>query len=488
MTDQVQPTAGLPLCPCGHTSDQHDPWPDCAVVGCTCVQFGDVPTAVAPAEPDNCTSVQAPTEAEVLANAEARRGISSETMAAVLASPVVQQLDPEAGVLLPSFAAEAEAAGFAPLPELPDSAYPADAEPIPTIPTDAVQILENPPVAVPVKITRAPAVDGPLKRVSNSELKCFRRCRRKWWLTYVRRLRFNRPDVAGARALGTRLHESVAEGYVIGERGFNVALAYAQLERALVRDRAKIDAYYEAHPEVPKAAREDQHKALNKDAELAQIMVEGYAEWLTETAADADLEVLAIEEEVEVRLMEFMGITVHLMGKLDKRFRRISSGFLGFLDFKSVDNLTNLPKTANMDEQGKTYSVLLKLAHGEHVDGETIRMLRKVKRTKTAKPPFFGDHEVRWNKHQLNAYVRRLYGMVAELLGCELRLLNGEDHQVVVFPTPTNDCSWDCDFYPVCDMFDDGSRVDDALAAHYHAADPNDRYKNLLTNAEESTT
>ncbi len=426
--------------------------------------------------------------AEVLAQAvPPRSGISSETMAAVLEANPELAAEPE---VYPPLAAEPEV--YPPLDEpapwdtpheaavaLQEAA--AEAHVI-MVETEAALSAPEPafvpaPVAVsvPVEITT-----GPLKRISNSEVGCFMRCRRKWWLQYVRRLRFNRPDVVGARSIGTRLHAGVADGYVLGAVGFDVTRAYARIAEDYAADQLKVAEYFDAHPELPEAQRDTLLTELGKDIELVQIMTEGYAQWLEETAADANLEVIAIEEEIEVPLMEYMGVVVHLMGKLDKRFRRLDSGFMAFLDFKSVPNLKDLPKTANMNPQGKTYSVLLKLAHPEeHIDGEVIRMLRKVKRTKTAKPPFYGDHEVRWNAAQLNNFVARLYGVCADIVANEIALAAGADPQVVAYAHPTSDCSWDCDFYPVCDMFDDGSRVEDALAAHYHHADPNDRYVHL---------
>jgi hypothetical protein len=50
----------------------------------------------------------------------------------------------------------------------------------------------------------------------------------------------------------------------------------------------------------------------------------------------------------------------------------------------------------------------------------------------------------------------------------------------VAYPNPTENCAWDCEFFVVCPMHDDGSRVDDAIAALYVSGDPMARY-NLKT-------
>jgi hypothetical protein len=310
-------------------------------------------------------------------------------------------------------------------------------------------------------------------------MRTWRRCRRKWYLTHVRRLKLSRPGVTGARALGTRVHQALAAYYEPSVETFDPQRAYECLAEGHRVDIARLEAYFEARPELPPEQIDSYLTELSKDVVLAQIMMQGYFDWLEDSAADANLVVDAVEEEVEVELWP----GTNLIGKLDKRVRRLDSGFTAFLDFKTVGNLTDVPKTAAQNEQGLTYSVLLRLKHPDLVvDGELIRMLRKVKRTKTAKPPFFGDHEVRWNSDQLNNYYARIHGIIREIAVVEAELAAGADHQVVAYPNPTSDCSWDCDFYPVCGMFDDGSRIDAALDAHYHAADPLARYNHLGTN------
>jgi hypothetical protein len=61
----------------------------------------------------------------------------------------------------------------------------------------------------------------------------------------------------------------------------------------------------------------------------------------------------------------------------------------------------------------------------------------------------------------------------------------GADHHDVVPPNPTKDCTWDCDFVSICTMFDDGSRVEDAVTSLYHQIDPHARYDRELTKGAE---
>lgn len=85
-------------------------------------------------------------------------------------------------------------------------------------------------------------------------------------------------------------------------------------------------------------------------------------------------------------------------------------------------------------------------------------MLRKVKRTAKATPPFYGRHEVCFNEEQLtNAWTHTalvLDRMVEALQTVE----KGEMyHHIAMYPNPTRDCIWDCSFLPLCPMMDDSS-------------------------------
>jgi len=55
-----------------------------------------------------------------------------------------------------------------------------------------------------------------------------------------------------------------------------------------------------------------------------------------------------------------------------------------------------------------------------------------------------------------------------------------------VWPMPTRDCSWQCDYYHVCTMLDDGSRAEDMLATTFVHVSPLQRYHDALnTTASE---
>ena len=167
---------------------------------------------------------------------------------------------------------------------------------------------------------------GPL-RISNSELQTFKDCRRKWWLSYYRRLRPRMENMTGALALGSRIHEALDQYYA---KGVPLLQAHAQLvenDRLLVADQMF------------------GMETLEKEAELGRVMLEGYLSWVEEEGIDAELEMISTEEQITAPL--FNG-EVELTGKLDMRVRRKADGVRLFRDFKTVGgSLSDFANLAN---------------------------------------------------------------------------------------------------------------------------------------------
>jgi hypothetical protein len=325
--------------------------------------------------------------------------------------------------------------------------------------------------------------------LTQSETSTFKRCRRKWWLAYFRRQVRARADLHGPRALGTRLHD--------------VLQAYYQPDDFSVEDAGSaLEAWdYETQTMLQLAGDDvEQARGAQADADLGRAMLEGYFEWLAETGVDADLEFVEAERAVRVPLEGYVslvpGRVVELLGKLDVSVLVRSTGARRFLDHKSVGSLHDLPERADIDEQFLHYSLLDFLEHraaGESAwtDGGIWNMLRKVKRTARATPPFYGRHEVHHNLDRLRTYWVRVTGVLAEIEDVEVRLARGESHHTAAYPTPHADCKWDCDFRSVCPMFDDPREdAEGFLAAAYTTTDPLERYSRdeglpVLTKTED---
>ena len=301
-------------------------------------------------------------------------------------------------------------------------------------------------------------VRGPI-RISNSEIQTFKDCRRKWWLNYYRNLKPLQQNFTGALALGSRVHAALDDYYSKNIPLLDAYAAHVENDRDLLRQSFR------------------DTNELDTEAELGRIMLEGYLQWVDEDGIDAELEMISTEEIIA---MPMFGGQVELQGKLDMRVRRKADGVRLFRDFKTVGgSFAEFGSMAHMNEQILTYMILeaANSPEGERCDGGIFTMLKKVKRTANAKPPFYDQIEVRHNTFALRAFWNRLHGEVRDMMAVRKALDEGGDHHYVAYPRPSRDCKWKCNFFAVCPLFDDGSAAEHAIVELYSAGDPYDYYK-----------
>jgi len=296
-------------------------------------------------------------------------------------------------------------------------------------------------------------------KVSNSEIQTFKDCRRKWYFGYYRRLKPKTVKLTGPLALGTRVHEALDRHY---STGIDLLEAYNVL---LEEDKTEAESNFLDPSEV------------ETEGELGRRMLEGYEEWMADEGIDSDLDMISTEEIISMPLLNG---TVELQGKLDMRVRRKSDGVRMFRDFKTTANFSDIENTAQLNEQILTY-MLLEAAQnkpGDRSEGGIFTMLKKVKRTGNAKPPFYKQFEVRHNEFTLRNFWEHINGVVGDLMGVKTALDQGSSHHFVAYPRPSRDCNWKCNFYAICGMADDGSAMEDAIANQYVVGDPYDYYAN----------
>jgi RecB family exonuclease len=291
-------------------------------------------------------------------------------------------------------------------------------------------------------------------RLSNSEIQTFKDCRRRWWLTYYRGLKPREKNFTGPLAMGTRIHAALDAHYAQG-----VPLIKAHSELVEIEKKLLLDEFRDV-------------SALETEAELGRIMLEGYEQWVEENGIDAELEIISTEEQIVAPL--FNG-EVELQGKLDMRVRRKADGVRMFRDFKTVGgSLSEFSNMAHMNEQVLTYMLLeaTKTDEAHRSEGGIFTMLKKVRRSAAAKPPFYDQIEIRHNVFTLRAFWNRIHGVIGDLMRVRTALDAKEPHTVVAYPRPSRDCKWKCTFFAICPMFDDGSAVEQAVSEMYEESDP----------------
>jgi RecB family exonuclease len=302
-------------------------------------------------------------------------------------------------------------------------------------------------------------------RISNSEIQTYKDCKRRWWLSYYRRLQPKQKSFTGALALGSRVHEALDMYY---SKQIPLQEAHAQLveqDKILLENEGR-DTF-----------------DLDSEAELGRIMLEGYLQWVEENGIDAELEMISTEEIIEMPLFDGKVI---LQGKIDMRVRRKADGVRMFRDFKTVGgSFTDFTAMAHMNEQILTY-MLLETAQnkeGERSEGGLFTMLKKVKRSANARPPFYEQMEVRHNVFALRSFWQRIHGTLTDMLATRKALDDGTDHRFAAYPSPSRDCKWKCTFFSICPMFDDGSAAEAALEDAFEVSNPYAYY-----GVEEKTT
>jgi hypothetical protein len=296
--------------------------------------------------------------------------------------------------------------------------------------------------------------------LSHSQLKSFTMCRRRWWLAWHLGWTLKSEVPTGVVHIGSHIHLALEGWYGYGLDPLQV----------LRWSYADVIAQQPGHAEQ-----------LRKDLDLAEAMVDGFMSWAAAEGIDQGLEVIATEHEVshEVNLPGAAGQQVIFRAKLDQLVRRESDHRLLFRDWKTVGGLEKSAALL-LDQQMRFYALLQGLVHRDprdRADGALYVMLRRSKRTARATGPFYQQLEVTYNRHDLNSTYLRAVSVADGIMRTKQLLAGADgkffaDHRYACPPNPTDFCTWGCQFFRICAMFDDGSRVDAALAAEYVQADP----------------
>lgn len=298
--------------------------------------------------------------------------------------------------------------------------------------------------------------------VTQSDLGAFKTCRRSWMMNTYLGLQAKEVPVYGPLTLGTRVHRALELYYGHALDPVEEYLRLVRMEKTQLEDDGVM--YDE--------------RAFDNEAELGRLMLEGYLEWLEETGADAEYEVIGAEKKLTHQI-EIDGVMVEIRGKVDLRWRSKRTGARLVVDHKTSINparvIAGLPK----NEQLKTYMLLERLADKEHADdwvqGAVFNVFRKVRRTMTSSPPYYFRAEQHHNDATLRAFWNQTYGTLQDYVQTVKRLDENVDHVVAAYPRPGEACSW-CSFRRPCDLMDDGSRVEDLIKALYNVGDPHARY------------
>jgi len=308
-----------------------------------------------------------------------------------------------------------------------------------------------------------------IRRISNSEIQTFKQCRRKWWLAWHRGLRPTVESPLGALAIGQNIHAALAEYYVPdGQPRTNPQEA---LENLLKDAAERLGTYWGSQG---KNVPPEQFKILLSEADLQRIMLEGYMQWIEETGADQDFTVIESERYVEVPFALIGELMVYIIGRLDVLAEDAWTGRWMFIDHKTTGSIIESLKGIALNPQMRMYRLILRLLNpnANTVNMAVYSMLRKVKRTVKANPPFFHREKIVHNPIEIAFFHRQLEGVIHDILSVEEQLtFDDTAHHYLAYPTPGAHCRY-CPFQRECVMMDDGSRAEDSLASRFTVGEP----------------
>lgn len=297
--------------------------------------------------------------------------------------------------------------------------------------------------------------------IRTSERKDFKRCQQRWYWAWRCGLRKRGRD-ASALWLGIGVHEALANWYIGPglKRGIHPAEYFADWAAGEI--------------EYVKASRsEDYQDDVWMDArDLGITMLEGYIE---KYGRDEQWDVIAPEESFQIDLprRNGQGLLAIYCGTFDLVYRDRADGQIKLGEHKTAKQI--LTHHLALDEQAGTYwavaSQILRhrgvLKRGEQIGSITYNFLRKGvpdprpenaegqklnkdnSVSKNQPAPLFRREEIFRTTGERASQLRRVQ---SEALWMRAARKNPDD----IMKTPTRDCHWDCDFFDMCQIHEQG--------------------------------
>lgn len=268
--------------------------------------------------------------------------------------------------------------------------------------------------------------------ITHSDIKAFLLCRRQWYWSYV--LDFKKPEKrVGALATGSRVHAALEHYYKTGED------PVAEHERL-----ARADAEYVELEGSPWELDD-----LYDDIIIGRNCVTAHQEWLAETGADSQYEVVAVERTIEAELIP----GVILRCKADVLFRDVETDFLVINDLKTDGNWTGgTREVLERSWQAPTYDLATMLAFpDEIIGGAHYTAMKKMKRPERSKLPLVERWPVPGLVRGRPSRKAQLEQIARDMVETMERIeAEGSKH---TYPSPNPSCRW-CDFKMPCELVD----------------------------------
>jgi len=351
-------------------------------------------------------------------------------------------------------------------------------------------------------------------KIRNSERRCYKRCPQRWYWTYVRGLKAIR--VANPLWFGQLIHIALAEWYRPGlKRGPHPADTFLDVikENRLIR--------------VPKIENEKDEIEYIQAKELGLSMLSNYVDFY---GTDPQWFVIATERKFEYRIRKLNSSgskeTFIYTGTVDGIVRHTETGMGRILEHKTAAsiNSSHLP----LDDQAGSYwavskRILRDIDDSLKMEGIEYNFLRKAlednrpknKRGLYCNKPNKDDYNRAFTNARIKVNVKKTTVNELERVAIEnnIIVLGAESKSqppplferffvfrsleeritqlkrikteawfieqsrlgnIPLYKNPTHDCSWDCPFFRVCQLDEQGASddVEDFIKASFRIGDP----------------
>lgn len=281
--------------------------------------------------------------------------------------------------------------------------------------------------------------DG-IHRFSPSEISTFHDCRRKWMLSYFMSIKRKEREVRYPQTTGNLGHGALEVFYqnkgIYGEGSREKAEEWLREQRAI--DLAE--------------CAEEHTDTIIKAHKTAEACLHSYLHWVDQTGVDIDLEIIGTEDKL---VMPGPIPGTELNGRIDLLARDRRTGEIVVLDFKFVGSITDKIRQLHLDLQAKTYGILARHKYQRPVR-VAFRLIKLNQRSTKVKGPQEEEYTIHLNDAQLDTYWTQLGGVMFDIVHLSNRLTDGDlSHQILAYPSPSDSCSWKCEFFAVCPMLDD---------------------------------
>lgn len=331
--------------------------------------------------------------------------------------------------------------------------------------------------------------------ISNSDVRLFKRCRRKWDYLSPLRKGLNLKKVTGRLWFGSGIHVALSAYYSHFNKGeHSLEVLHSEFVSWYKKETAKLEEL---------GILGDQEAELTELKNLGYQMLDGYSHWAPKEDAKDFVKVLYNEERIEVPLLspsgrrtcgrytfktdlvvedkdKFLWLVDHktiatgnlpslemdeqsvsyLYGAQKKFGIKLEGVIFNFL-IKKVPSVPQVLKDGRLSKKSitTTYDVYLNAIKNHH-DFETKDEKEKVEillpykdvleDLQNQENPFFKREKVYKSQSEIEEIGKRLYEEYREMRNPKIR----------IFPNPTRDCSWDCPLKNLCVAENDGGDVE----------------------------